>query len=286
MFWAKDAESPRGIGALWAIIFGMSVVVILLLRVGNSIFNREELLGRMIDEVNFKGTFRKIWQWTRAINPEGDTARNIVDWYRHAIPFSLKRLGASVWVTIGVFTVAFIVGFIIGQLPQYQLPIPDSGEVNITTRVYDQFLNTSAQQQAFMFIFTQNARILLAATILAAFSFGVMALVLTPAVYAILGYVVSQAVISDFLGMDLVLASVVPHGIVEIPIIVLATAAAFRLGAVITRPPENTTVGHVWTTAMGDTLKIGFGLILPGLLLAAFLEVVVTPRIILAVIGG
>ncbi|MBZ0291186.1 MAG: ABC transporter permease subunit, partial [Anaerolineae bacterium] len=46
MFLAPDAESPSGISALWAIIVGMSVVTVLLLRVGNSIFNREELLGR------------------------------------------------------------------------------------------------------------------------------------------------------------------------------------------------------------------------------------------------
>ncbi|MEO8397563.1 MAG: ABC transporter permease subunit, partial [Chloroflexota bacterium] len=42
MFLAPDADSPNGIGSLWAIITGMIIVVILLLRVGNSLFNREE----------------------------------------------------------------------------------------------------------------------------------------------------------------------------------------------------------------------------------------------------
>ncbi|MBZ0301108.1 MAG: ABC transporter permease subunit, partial [Anaerolineae bacterium] len=63
MFLAPDAESPNGIGALWAIIVGMAVVVIMLLRVGNSIFNREELLGRTIDQLNLRGTVRKLWQY-------------------------------------------------------------------------------------------------------------------------------------------------------------------------------------------------------------------------------
>ena len=40
MFLAPDADSPNGIGSLWAIITGMMIVVILLLRVGNSLFNR------------------------------------------------------------------------------------------------------------------------------------------------------------------------------------------------------------------------------------------------------
>lgn len=37
MFLAPDARSPNGIGALWAIIAGMLVVIVLLLRVGNAI---------------------------------------------------------------------------------------------------------------------------------------------------------------------------------------------------------------------------------------------------------
>ena len=37
MFLAPDADSPNGIGALWAIIAGMFVVVLLLLRLGNSV---------------------------------------------------------------------------------------------------------------------------------------------------------------------------------------------------------------------------------------------------------
>jgi uncharacterized membrane protein SpoIIM required for sporulation len=80
------------------------------------------------------------------------------------------------------------------------------------------------------------------------------------------------------------LAAILPHGWVESPVIVLATAAALRLGAIITRPPKGMTVGMAWTTALGDTLKIGFGLVLPGLIFAGFLESFVTPYVLYSVL--
>ena len=82
------------------------------------------------------------------------------------------------------------------------------------------------------------------------------------------------------------LAAVFTHGIVEIPVIILSAAAALRLGAVVTRLPRGVTVGHAWTTALADTIKITVGVILPGLLLAAFLEAFVTPRVVAVILGG
>ena len=100
MFLAPDADSPNGIGSLWAIIAGMIVVVILLLRVGNSLFNREELLGRTMDALNLKRTARTLFASIRAVDERGTPARNLIDWYRHGIPLSVRRLGWAVPVTI------------------------------------------------------------------------------------------------------------------------------------------------------------------------------------------
>ena len=124
MFLAPDAESPNGIGALWAIIVGMVVVVILLLRVGNSIFNREELLGRSIDSLNLRGTIRAIFRSIRAVDADNTPARNLWQWYRQGMPLSLGRLGLAARVTVLVFGVALVAGFVLGQQPQWQLPPP------------------------------------------------------------------------------------------------------------------------------------------------------------------
>ena len=105
------------------------------------------------------------------------------------------------------------------------------------------------------------------------------------AVYIILGYIFSQIIMA---GIDpgFMVAAIVPHGIVEIPVIILTTAAAFRLGAGITKLPKGVTVGQAWIVALGDTMKLSLGLIIPGLVLAAFLEAFITPRIVLLALGG
>ena len=285
MFLATDADSPNGIGALWAIIVGMFVAVVLLLRVGNSIFNREDLLGRSIDQINLRGSLAKIWQWIRAVDEKGNTAHNLLDWYRRGIPMSLRRLGVATHITIGMFLLAFVVGFAIGQFPEWRLPLPDQVEFNSAANILGQYFNISVQGGAFLWIAWQNGRILLAATLLAIFSFGIAPLILTPAVYAILGYIMSQVFIAGYDPMFM-LAAVFTHGIVEIPVIILSAAAALRLGAVVTRLPRGVTVGHAWTTALADTIKITVGVILPGLLLAAFLEAFVTPRVVAGILGG
>lgn len=291
MFLAPDADSPNGITALWAIIIGMFVVCILLLRVGNAIFNREELLGRAIDQLNLFGVIKKIGRYVRAVDDEGTPARNLVEWYRKGVTLSLSRLKSAIWVSILVFVVVFLAGFLFGQLEQWRLPLPPqdeligTGDLSNSAELMASFLNTSTQTTAMGFIFMQNARILLAALILSVFTFGVASLTLTPATYLILGYLLSQVLIAGYDPLFLI-GAVFTHGIVEIPIIVIAAALGLRLGSVVTRPPKGETVGQAWMIAFGDTVKLTIALVIPGLILAAFLEAFVTPRVVIALLGG
>ncbi len=302
MFIAPDAESPNGIGALWAIIGGMILIVGLLLRLGNSVFNREELLGRMIDNLNLKAIFAGIWRWTRAVDAKGTPARNLVEWYRKGVKMSLRNLGAASRIAIAVFVVAFVGGYAIGQLPQWQLPLPRDTSFQQPAELLGRYVGISADAinadgeanavdsvpipsrlRGMLFFIETNGRILIAATILSLFTFGVAALILTPAVYIVLGYIFGQVILAGY-NPAFMFAAILPHGWVEIPVIVLATAAALRLGAIATRPPKGMTVGMAWTTAMGDTLKIGLGIVLPGLIFAGFLESFVTPYVLYSVL--
>jgi uncharacterized membrane protein SpoIIM required for sporulation len=257
----------------------------LLLRVGNSIFNREELLGRTIDQLNIKGFASKLWQHIRAVDDKGTPARNLMEWYRHGVPMSLRHLKTPVVMTIGVYLVALIAGYFVGQMPQWQLQLQPQANLLDTTDTLGRFVNLPTQTGAMAFIVWQNGRILLAALILSIFTFGSAALILTPAVYFILGYLYSQIMAAGY-DPTFFFAAVLTHGIVEIPVIVIATAAALRLGAVVTRLPEGVTVGQAWTMALGDTLKIALGVVIPGLILAAFIEAFITPQVVLSVLGG
>jgi uncharacterized membrane protein SpoIIM required for sporulation/ABC-type transport system involved in multi-copper enzyme maturation permease subunit len=285
MFLAPDADSPNGITALWAIIAGMVVVVILLLRVGNSIFNREELLGRTIDQLNLRATFRNIWRQARAIDSKGTPAHSLSEWYRLGIPLSLQRIGFASRITIGVFTLALVAGYMVGQMPEWQMKLPPAENLTTTAQLLGRYTTLPTQTGALLFIVWQNGRILLAAAILSIFTFGAASLVLTPAVYVVLGYIFSQVMLAGY-NPSFLLAGVLTHGIVEIPVIVLATATSLRLGAVVTRPPRGITVGQAWSMAFGDAVKLTLGVILPGLLLAAAIEALVTPRVVAAVLGG
>lgn len=285
MFLAPDAESPSGITALWAIIVGMAVVVVLLLRVGNSIFNREELLGRTIDQLNLKGTFAKMWRFVRSVDANGTPARNLGEWYRRGVFESVRKLGPATWITVGVFVVAFVGGIIIGQMPDWRLPLSQDASLTETATLLGRYTTVPVQTGAFLLIVWQNGRILLGALLLAMFTFGTASLVLTPAVYLILGYMFSQVFLAGY-NPAFLFAAVLTHGVIEIPTIILATAAALRMGAVVTKPPKGMTVGHAWIVTLGDTLKIAFGLIIPGLLLAAIIEAFITPHVVVAVLGG
>ncbi|MEQ8672925.1 MAG: stage II sporulation protein M [Aggregatilineales bacterium] len=291
MFLAPDADSPSGIGALWAIIIGMFVVCILLLRVGNAIFNREELLGRAIDQLNIFGVMKKIGRFARSIDDEGTTASNLIEWYSKGVTLSLRRLRTAMQVAALVFIVAFFAGFLFGQLEQWRLPLPPqdeflgTDELSNATEIMSSFLNTSTQSSAMGFIILQNGRILLAAMILSIFTFGVASLTLTPLTYLILGYLLAQVLIAGYDPLFL-FGAVFTHGIIEIPVIVIAAALGLRLGSIVTRPPRGETVGEAWMVAFGDTVKLTIALVIPGLIIAAFLEAFVTPRVVIALLGG
>ncbi len=285
MFLAPDAESPSGILSLWAIIVAMIVVTILLLRVGNAVFNREELLGRTIDEFNLKGIFRNIWRWVRSVDDKGTPARSLVQWYKQGVFAAVRRLGPALWITIGVFVLTLVGGFIVGQMPEWQLHLPKDALMSDAAVFLRPLLSIPTQTGAMMAIITQNGSILLAALILSLFTFGAAALILTPAVYFILGYLFTQVVAAGY-NPSFMLAAILTHGIVEIPVIVLAAAAALRMGAIVTKLPHGTTVGQAWSMTLGDTLKIALGLVIPGLVLAAFIEAFITPQVVVRVLGG
>lgn len=285
MFLAPDADSPNGIGALWAIIAGMCIVVLLLLRVGNSIFNREELLGRTLDEINLKQVAIRLWRAFTGVDAKLTPARGLLDWYRRGVGGALSRLGLALPITIGIFVAAFIGGLVLGTQPEWRLPLPEGlplNEVSSELGTYTGLFFGDANPV--LAIAWQNGRILLAALILSMFTFGVAGLILTPVVYGVIGYLLVQVIMAGY-NPSFFIPAILTHGIIEIPTIALCVAAGLRLGAVITRPPVGVTLGAAWTNTFGDTMKIVVGVIIPGLLLAAVIEAYITPVVLGAVLG-
>jgi uncharacterized membrane protein SpoIIM required for sporulation len=74
-------------------------------------------------------------------------------------------------------------------------------------------------------------------------------------------------------------ARILPHGLLEIPAIILAGAAILRMGVVMITPEHERTVGEAWLYALGDWAKVTLGVVLPLFLIAAFIETFLTPLV-------
>ena len=283
MFMAPDADSPNGIGALWAIIVGMVVVAILFLRVGNSIFNREELLGNIIDRLNIRGFFGKVWRYARAIDDNGTPAKNIIEWYTRAIPYTFSQIRPAIKITGVIFVIAFLAGNLVAMHPSFRLPLP-SQEVLLNSRGQLHDFVVRPEVLPFSFIFDQNMRVVILTFLLGTFSFGVMGLVIPPITLAVLGYICGTIFVAGY--NPIILAgSILPHGILELTILLVASASALAMGSVVTRPSKGSTVGHAWTVRFGDSIKLFLGVIIPGLIIAGLIESFITPHIALWTLG-
>lgn len=261
---------------LWYITLGVMVTVVLLVRMGARIFNREELLGRSLDQLNLRWALRMVWDQFRG--PLGERF-TLGRWYRLSVFPALRSLrGPSVVVLICIAS-AMIGGGIAAQLWPIPLNQFQANDETLLDNLRSWFELGQNNPRLVIAAATQNLRVLVAATILAVFTFGVMALILIAVPFGILGFVLGQVLLSDLSPLPFVIA-VIPHGVVEIPAILIAGAAALRLGSIVTRPPAGMTVGEAWLRALGDTLKVGAGVVLPLILLAGVLEVFLTPRVV------
>jgi len=135
------------------------------------------------------------------------------------------------------------------------------------------------------FIVGQNLRVLLVSLILGVFSFGVMSIFFAALPFGLLGYIFGQPILA-MLGAGTFLVALIPHSLFEIPAILIASAAAVRLGAVVTRPPQGKGVWEAWLEALADWVKLFVGLVLPLLFVAALVEIYLTPRFVLTLLSG
>lgn len=284
MFIAPDANSPTGIQALWAIIGGMFIVAVMFLRVGNSIFNSEELLASTVDQLNIKGWLSKIWGLFVAVDDAGTPAKNIVDWYRRSIPHGIRFIAPQLAFATALFALATVIGVILaGQFP---LGIPPQHEVAEAAQENSRLgiLASGLGVINIQFIVWQNLQVFAFAFVLGLFSFGVMGLVLISITFGVIGYVIGLTLGAGYSPLFL-LISIGTHGWLEIPIIILAGGVIFALGACVSKPIQGTTVGHTWTTYLGVALRLYVGVIVPGLLIAALIESTLTVELLLRYLG-
>lgn len=288
MFWANY-------GILWWIVLFLVIVDVILVRMGIHIFNREELLGREIDELNVAflwRMFRKHFYWERwffGLNAQKMPAGlrwlgTLGGLYRYDIPAILRRSRiALAAVVIGLVAAAFI-GY--GYALPYPLPPGMLRLEQISTEAFTDMTVPWIPEFTAWWVLSNNVRSLLLAGLLAVFSFGALAVALLMAPLVIVFFFVAQVAQAGYNPVLFFAAFVLPHGVLELPAATIATALAVRLGATFMSPPQGTTVGEGWLWALADFIKLFVALVLPLLALAAAIEVHVTPYIVVWAFGG
>ncbi|BCY19416.1 MAG: ABC transporter permease subunit [Chloroflexi bacterium] len=266
MFWGNYAT-------LWWVVFGLVVFSLLLIRVGLAHFQREELLGREIDVLNFK------WGWRVFKEQFLDGASSLREWFGRVLPLVIYRMRWAVAVVVVICVAAFFTG----QYLVTQFPIElnkDGSDVADGVRKLIQYWPLFSFAPVIT-IWWQNVRALILGMVLGVFSFGIMGLLPIFFTIASIGYLGQILSNNGFPAVQFVTSMVLPHGVIEIPAAILATAAIVYAGAKLATPAAQETFGETWVRAMADWVKVMIGLVIPLLLVAAAIEAWVTPQIVL-----
>ncbi len=270
MFWGNQAT-------LWWVLVGVFVLTILLLRVGLAHFQREELLGREIDVLKVR------WAWAIFKNAFTGGAHNLPDWYRRVVRITLGRLALPTLMVAGLAIAGVLVG--ITQVQRFPFLIEQDKLKDAGTNL-KQLLDIWPlfRIESVALVWWQNVRVLILGMVLGVFTFGVMGMLPLLGTMGVTGYLLGMLSGSG-VGIVPLLALLLPHGIIEIPAAILATAAVLEAGAVLATPTPDKTIGEVWLATLADWAKVMVGVVIPLLLVAAAVEVLITPRIAALVFG-
>jgi uncharacterized membrane protein SpoIIM required for sporulation/ABC-type transport system involved in multi-copper enzyme maturation permease subunit len=272
MFWGRYS-------VLWWAILGQLIIIGLLVRTGVTHFNREELLGRELDILNLA------WGWKVFSSAFIGSARSPAGWYRGELGRTLAKL--RIPIVMMTFGLAASVWLGAGQAQVFPLPAALL-DVRSLDRGFIEGLDSirffSAGNVGLVWL--HNLRTVLLATALGIFSFGVLGMIVLALPMAIIGYLLANLGTIGLSPLTFFAALVLPHGVLEIPAMILTGAAILQLGATLAAPAPGMTIGEAWLRSLADWARVMCGLVVPLLLGAAVLEVLVTPRLAVLLLGG
>jgi uncharacterized membrane protein SpoIIM required for sporulation len=272
MFWAR-------FDVLWLSIIGQIVIATLLVRMGVSYFNREELIGRELDTLNLR------WGWLIFWKAFLGDAHGLKVWFSRELPHSLRRMLLPILITTGFLAAALLAGA--AEAHRFAIPAQTFRTDNLYGDIKEGLKNIPLFSiGGIPLIWLHNLRAIFIATVLAMISFGVLGLIVIMLPLAIAGYLAGTAAAAGVSPFLFLAAFIVPHGILEIPALILAGAAILRLGATLITPARGRTIGEAWLMALADWLRIFIALVVPLMLGAAILEVLITPRLAQLLLGG
>lgn len=273
---------------LWLVVIAMIVIDLILVRMGLSLFNREELLGREIDHINPIGIGRKIKLfWLTATPGEMPQRFSIGRLYRLHVPAALRRVRSAIWAVVAILLISSLIAWIVASrisLPADSLAELRHGFENFDASTFGASafarILPGAEQNPALAVFWNNTRSLLLGSVLSMFSFGAIGIVLLMVAVAPIGLIAPIIGMAGLSPITFMLAFFVPHGLFELPAAIIATGAGLRLGAALIHRRPKLTIGEGWLLAITDFVKLFVFVVLPLLVVAALVEVYVTPQVV------
>lgn len=277
---------------LWLTFAALSIVALILLRMGIRVFNREEILARESEQIHLgrlRDTLLDYWRQTprgiRAVRtPDMPLASDLpaTPWriYRVDIPQLLVIHRA----TIGVSALLLLAFGLLGYVLALQYPLTFDFKARAAAALSDEGTIQTLSSLSSGSIFLHNLQIVVLTALVGAISFGVAPPVILGAPFGVLGFLAGQAGVNGFSPWAFLVAFVLPHGVVEIPALVLATAFGLNLGLTLIAPPRHFGFGAGLLLAAVEWLKIAC-LLVPLFAIAAVLEVALTLRVVALLFG-
>ncbi|MBI5934791.1 MAG: stage II sporulation protein M [Chloroflexi bacterium] len=260
---------------LWMAVLAVIIMAGLLVRLGLAHFQREYLLGREIDVLNLRWIGRTFWGYFK-----GD-ANSISTWYRDSVSATLRKLRKPVALLVAFMIVGIAVTYFwsLENLPGYLASLDEQEMAKFQDRISNAGGVTETAITA-PYLFIHNVQATLAIGFFGMFSFGVLAVIL---------YLINTSMIGGLFGyfklqgleiLPLFINGILPHGIFEIPALILSCAAVLHVGLILVTPQEQRTIGDVLLEALADWARVYIGVVVPLLALAAVVESYVTPLLL------
>jgi uncharacterized membrane protein SpoIIM required for sporulation/ABC-type transport system involved in multi-copper enzyme maturation permease subunit len=274
LFWGNEQ-------VLWLAIAGVMIISLLLIRVGIAHFQREYLLGREIDVINLKWLWDTFWK-----NFRGE-ASSIGNWYSSVMGAALRRVAPALLMMVFIAGVSIWLSYdwindnvsqVIAKASPEKLE-----EITKTAREMPGLagLNESLNAPS---LFLNNTRAVTLIFFAGLFSFSVLGVLLYMVNIGLIGGLFALFQLLGIQPWPLFQYGVLPHGIFEIPALMLGSAAVLYMGVAIVTPQTGKSMGEVILELFADWAKIFIGLVVPLLALAALIEAYITPTLLASVI--
>ncbi len=281
LFWGNHV-------GLWWLIAGLALTAVVLIRMGLYVFNREELLGRDIDQIRLGWMFQVYWRRLSGQGWNGPKPLRVrrlprpLAWYKETL-----AIFPTLWQPMGVLLLAFAGAVLFGIWLAHRYVLPPDMQAQLT----GENMVANLEQYAYLFaalpmvIIFQNVRVIALQALLGVFTFGVLAVLIFMLPWGVIAFLATQFYLAGQNPFQFLLAAFLPHAIIEFPALLITTAAILRWQAVIIHPSPEHTLSENFLMRMADFTRIFLGVALPLLIIAAFVESHITTMVLQMVYG-